>query len=109
MLINPLPVYQKGTKRPRKKKENDSKYLAWLRTLPCAVCNAFPPSQACHVRLGGRGGIGIKPLFSAVPLCANHHMAQHGKGHESIMNTDAWLKLADDYLRTFSQQSTYRL
>lgn len=84
-----------------KSKGNDKKYLAWLRTLPCCVCGAYPPSEACHVRLGGRGGIGIKPKFSAVPCCHNCHSKQHTKSHLAIMPTEMWLELADKYLEKF--------
>lgn len=84
-----------------KSKGNDKKYLAWLRTLPCCVCGAYPPSQAAHVRLGGRGGIGMKPRWSAVPCCGDCHHRQHQHGHSSIMPTEMWLELADNYLKRF--------
>lgn len=84
-----------------KSKGNDKKYLAWLRTLPCCVCGAYPPSEACHVRLGGRSIMGGKPKFSAVPMCRDHHHKQHQYGHSSIMPTEMWLELADKYLEKF--------
>lgn len=98
-----MPVYQKNSPKPRKVKESDKEYLAWLRTLPCAVCGHNPPSEAAHVRLGGRAGIGQKPLFSAVPLCHAHHAQQHTQSHLSIMSDELWLGMADLYLQRWKE------
>lgn len=84
------PVYQKPTGHT-----DDKKFLNFLRGLPCCVCGKPPRSQAAHVRLGGRGGMGQKPLFSAVPLCATCHNIQHNQSHESIAKSDWWLDKAD--------------
>ena len=53
---------------------------------------------------GGRGGIGCKPMWSAVPLCAGCHALQHNKSHLAIMTTERWLELADKYLSMFRQE-----
>lgn len=90
------PVTLKITKDKRKE---DAKYLKWLRTLPCAICGHYPPSQAAHIRLGGVGGVAQKPIFSAIPCCANCHTTQHRKSHEAIGNKDFWLLLKDKYLK----------
>lgn len=95
MRINPIdPIYRNA----HKKKQNDNAYLEWLRSQPCCVCGASPRSQAAHVRLNSRGGIGQKPLFSAVPLCARCHHTQHTQSHESIATSDWWISQADSFL-----------
>jgi len=75
-------VYKKTTKDERKE---DAKYLKWLRTQPCAICKAYPPSQACHIRLGGVGGVGMKPVFSSCPMCASCHSAQTTKATSCLV------------------------
>ena len=87
-------VYQRETR-------DDKKFLAWLKTLPCCVCGAYPPSDPAHVRLGGRSIMGGKPKFSAVPCCRKCHQKQHQHGHLSIMPTELWLELADKYRERF--------
>jgi len=62
----------------------DEDYLKWLRGLPCAVCY-MGPAEAAHVRRVADGaGTGIKPTFSAIPLCREHHAAQHQHGESAI-------------------------
>lgn len=57
------------------------KYLAWIRTLPCLVCERTP----CHAaHTGSDGGTAQKPSdYSAVPLCADHHVVAVGAYHNS--------------------------
>jgi len=95
-------VYQKGQKRT-KGKPSDRTYLDWLKRLSCCVCHRTPCDPA-HVRLNGRGGMGQKPLFSAVPLCRTCHMQQHTQGHSSIMPSEQWIELADFYLRMWKDR-----
>ena len=58
------------------KTPRSSKYLAWLRTLPCAWCGRGPPSEASH---HGRRGIGLKASdLDAIPLCRQCHRHHHG-------------------------------
>jgi len=62
----------------------DAEFLAWLRRMPCAVCNG-EPAEAAHVRRVADGaGTGIKPQYSAIPLCHEHHALQHQKGESAI-------------------------
>mgnify|MGYP001572091479 CR=1 FL=1 len=52
----------------------DKKHLAYIRTLPCCLCNAPPPSEAAHLRLGLAGGTAVKPGDDlTVPLCRGCH------------------------------------
>ena len=62
----------------------DSDFLQWIRTQPCKVCKN-KPVEAAHVRRVANGaGMGIKPPYSAVPLCPEHHRLQHQKGESAI-------------------------
>lgn len=53
------------------KPKRDSRYLAWIRTLPCVVCGSARGIEASHT---GPHGLGQKSSdFSAIPLCYRHH------------------------------------
>jgi hypothetical protein len=57
--------------------ESAPRYLAWIRTLPCAACGRWPV-EAHHA---GKRGYGEKASdYTAIPLCAEHHRA----GREAI-------------------------
>jgi hypothetical protein len=66
----------------------DEEFLAFVRTQKCcarsgAGCDG--PIQAAHVwRLAAGAGKGVKPPYSAVPLCAAHHRFQHANGEDAI-------------------------
>lgn len=61
------------------------KYLSWLRRQPCAICGRHGPSQACHVRKGTDGGMGIKPSDNyAFPMCLWCHNEQHWIGEDTF-------------------------
>jgi hypothetical protein len=48
------------------------RYLAWIRTLPCACCGLDPAGEAAHT--GSDGGTSLKSSdYSAVPLCSSCH------------------------------------
>jgi Putative HNHc nuclease len=61
-------------------------YLAWLREQPCAVgLGCEGRTEACHVRKGTDGGMGMKPSDNfALPLCQKHHREQHRIGEPSF-------------------------
>lgn len=64
----------------KEKPHRDRKYLEYLSTLPCAVCNAYSPSEAAHQRLLS-GGMGSKPHDRhSLPLCPAHHRIEHTCG-----------------------------
>lgn len=55
-------------------------YLSWVRTLPCANCGAYPPSQAHH-RIGhGRVSSMKTSDLEAMPLCVPCHNLLHSQG-----------------------------
>lgn len=69
---------------PMPKKQPDPKrsasHLKFLRSLPCCICGRAP-SEACHIRAGTDGGMGVKPSDRfAVPMCTEHHRDQHQRG-----------------------------
>lgn len=66
----------------------DLKFLAWLPTRKCCAKSNQPCAGdvvAAHTRRIALGaGVGIKPIYSAVPLCHMHHCIQHGIGESAI-------------------------
>jgi len=66
------------------KKIRDKAHLKFIRSLPCVRCFQAP-SQAAHIRLGGKAGIGQKPCDSkTIPLCPACHFTQHNVGEQSF-------------------------
>ena len=71
--------------KPRRGRERDSKYLAWLRTKPCFICRLdrlvqTSPTEAAHV---GLRGLGQKCHDrEAVPLCGEHHRLGPDSHHQ---------------------------
>jgi len=55
------------------------KYLDYVKSLPCCVCQ-FPADDPHHEQAEGQGGIGTRPSDErTLPLCRVHHdMRQHG-------------------------------
>lgn len=99
MKINPLPVYEKHTKRKRKV-ENDDKYLEWLRKQRSAFSNHWP-TVAAHYRTANNSGIGIKPLFSAIPLTQKEHTEQHAIGTFKFAQRVWWEAMVLKYQTLF--------
>lgn len=74
-----------GRRRPR---DESSKHLIWIRTLPSVVSGGLPV-EAAHIRFGSMAhgkretGVGEKPDDCwTVPLLAAEHRAQHAHGDE---------------------------
>lgn len=72
---------------------SDDEYLEWCRHQPCAKCkwkphfemSDFIACEAAHVRrIADGAGTALKPAYSAIPLCHEHHTEQHRVG-ESIL------------------------
>ena len=74
-LKSPKPV--RGTAAAKR-------HLARVKSLPCVICQAPPPSDAHHV-ICGRYGSRKASDFDTIPLCKRHH--QHGP--EAIHNGKA--------------------
>ena len=61
----------------------NAKHLGFVASLPCVLCGE--KSIAAHIRIGGKGGTGLKPHDShTVPLCYEHHSEQHLIGERSF-------------------------
>ena len=72
-----VPVRKKRF-QPRRGPDRSPQYLAWIRTLGCAVCSRVSGGatviEAAHTNVLGPRGLGQKTSdFSAIPLCAGHH------------------------------------
>lgn len=61
--------------RPNRRKDRNKDprglaYMAWIRTLPCAVCNGRYYVECAHIG----GNIAAKASnFRCIPLCRGHH------------------------------------
>lgn len=67
---------------PKPVRELDEEYLAFVRSLSCAKCNASGPSVSHHHPLAGHSAMGSKTSdYRTVPLCVRCHdeVHQHGK------------------------------
>lgn len=72
----------------------DEQFLAWLRTQPCCASRLGVTGRiyechgdvvAAHVRrIASGAGTGIKPQYSAVPMCDAHHRLQHERGESAF-------------------------
>jgi len=95
-----VPV-RKMRLRPRRGPDRSPDYLAWIRTLGCAVCSRVSGGatviEAAHTNVLGPRGLGQKTSdFSAIPLCAAHHRE----------NPDSYHRLGE---RWFAQVHQIRL
>lgn len=73
---------------------SDAEFLAWIRLQECVakhLGNCGGDVVAAHVRRIANGaGTGIKPEFSAIPLCDSHHKFQHNKGEPAFPGGKEW-------------------
>lgn len=82
----------------------DDDFLAWLRLQPCCISTKYGEHGGdvvpMHVwRLEHGAGKSIKPQYSAIPGCNNHHMLQHQHGEQAVGGTDYYDKARVKYLR----------
>lgn len=102
----------------------DEEYRAWVKSQPCCAEEEMlvhdggiggshldyrPHSGdvvAAHVRrIADGAGTGIKPPYSAIPLCDNHHRQQHDRG-ESAIGGKEWLdKQRNKYLKEWASKT----
>lgn len=78
-----------GELRQREPRVRDERHLRLVRQCPCLICHRAPCGEAAHVRYASdeygkrEPGIGAKPSDRwTVPLCHEHHMAQHSVGEK---------------------------
>jgi hypothetical protein len=79
----------------------DEEFLEFLRDQKCVYCGKQDlvyetgegKCEAAHIRKVSAGaGISIKPEYSAVPLCHEHHALQHKHGASFLMPEEEWQK-----------------
>lgn len=90
-----------GKKRPRQKV---GAHLAFIRLLPCLCCGTRRNIEAAHIRYGDLAygkretGAAEKPSdMWTVPLCVEHHRAQHQNNER-----EWWLARGIDPLKVAS-------
>lgn len=65
----------------------DKEFLDWLKRQPCCIAISVCEGDVvpAHVRrIADGAGTGIKPEYSAIPLCNGHHQLQHSQGESAI-------------------------
>jgi len=81
-MTSRVPIQRVRRGPPRRGSEPDEKYKAWIRKLPCVVCEraritsyrwVFLRIEAAHV--GERGMSQMAPDRQTLPLCVFHHTA----------------------------------
>lgn len=72
----------------------NSRYRAWIRSLPCAACGSGDAVQAAHTK---NAGMRIKGSdYSCVPLChCCHREYDNGLRSKELFEVDHNLNLAD--------------
>lgn len=64
---------------------SDADYLAWVRDQHCAYCGTETGIDPAHVRrIASGAGTAVKPEYSAIPLCRQHHRLQHDHGESAV-------------------------
>ena len=105
-LANRPPLGQKASKEAR-----DPKRLVRVKSLPCVVCGAPPPSDAHHC-ICGRYSTRKAPDSMTIPLCKKCHQwgpnAIHN-GKESWVdrngNDFAFLDMVNEQLEAMERQT----
>jgi hypothetical protein len=87
MIVRRAPLRRRKRIRlrrsePRRGPDRDAAYLAWIRTLCCAVCGRPFGVEAAHTSVLGPRGLGQKSSdYSAIPLCLGHHRGDADSYH----------------------------
>jgi hypothetical protein len=53
--------------------KTESQYFGVIKSMPCGVCGAPPPSDAHHIEQGSH--------FTCIPLCKDCHQGNHNGLH----------------------------
>jgi hypothetical protein len=87
MIVRRTPLRRRKRIRlrrpePRRGPDRDDAYLAWIRTLCCAVCGRDSGVEAAHTPALGVRGLSQKSSdYSAIPLCFGHHRGNADSYH----------------------------
>ena len=82
-----------GRKPPRSERRHSTgkgparnwRYLAWIRTLPCAVCGLEGKGLVEAAHTGTDGGMRLKASdYSCIPLCFDHHQGNPDAYHAGV-------------------------
>ena len=95
----------------RKDKPRDSKYMAFIKSMPCAVCwvgEQSTPTEVAHV---GERGLGVKSDDrETIPLCIVHHRT--GAAAHHVLGKNFWqfhqvdkTRLLQQYQRMFTNRT----
>jgi len=78
----------------------DKEYLARVKSLPCGVCGAAPPSDAHHIEQGLH--------YLCIPLCKDCHQGSHngihGRRHIWNVYKKTELSVLSDTVKTIFEQ-----
>ena len=80
-----------SVKFPKSKTTRSDSFLAFVRALPCSVCESPAPNEAHHV-FGGGKGLKCSDLYT-ISLCRRHHHEHDSVGKISFYknhNLDKW-------------------
>lgn len=95
---------------------SDEQFREWIRTQPCAARRldtnymCVGDVVAAHVRRVANGaGTGIKPPYSAIPLCDNHHQLQHKMGEEAMGGKEWFDKQRGEHLAAWVKSRIYTM
>ena len=98
--INPICPTIRTKER---KRDDDKKYLEFLRKQRSAFSNRWP-CVAAHYRTAANSGISIKPLFSAIPLTNPEHQEQHQIGQYKFASKIWWEAQVKKYQLAYEMQ-----
>lgn len=83
----------------------DEEFRLWLSYQPSCIDGSWSEwdgeawrSIACHVRRVPDCGVGIKPLFSAVPMSFSQHAKQHQLGETALLPQAEFEARAGEYV-----------
>jgi len=87
-------------------KGSDKEFLDFIRRQPSAYSGRFSEyledgtgrCVAAHVRRASNSGTGMKPKYSAIPLCDDEHRLTHQRGEQALMPTGWFDEQAKRYL-----------
>ncbi len=89
-IIRPDTAFSVARTKQKRPREENAKYLAFIRGLKCCLCGAPGPDPA-HIRsanpMFGKRETGAGEKASdkwTVPLCRPHHDEQHKAGNELL-------------------------
>ena len=88
---------------------SDDLFLEWLKTQECAWKDAPDRHDgdivAAHVRrIADGAGTGIKPQYSAIPLCNKHHLQQHQHGESHLGGKEWFDRKRIEYVEKWAMQ-----